>query len=75
MLVLTRKKNESIQIGKDIEIKVIGIEGDQVKIGIQAPKSVEIFRKEIYVDIEKQNSEAANVSRDILELLKNPEKS
>ncbi|HLT54877.1 MAG TPA: carbon storage regulator CsrA [Bacillota bacterium] len=75
MLVLTRKKNESIQIGKDIEIKVIGIEGDQVKIGIQAPKSVEIFRKEIYVDIEKQNSEAANVSRDILELLKSQEKS
>lgn len=75
MLVLTRKKNESIQIGKDIEIKVIGIEGDQVKIGIQAPNSVEIFRKEIYVDIEKQNSEAANVSLDVLELLKNPEKS
>lgn len=75
MLVLTRKKNESIQIGKDIEIKVIGIEGDQVKIGIQAPKSVEIFRKEIYVDIEKQNSEAANVSRDILELLKSQGKS
>ena len=75
MLVLTRKKNESIQIGKDIEIKVIGIEGDQVKIGIQAPKSVEIFRKEIYVDIEKQNSEAANVSRDILDLPKSQEKS
>lgn len=70
MLVLTRKRHESIQIGEDIEIKVIAIEGDQVKIGISAPKSVGIYRKEIYLDIEKQNSEAANVSMDVLKLLK-----
>ena len=70
MLVLTRKKNESIQIGDDIEIKVIGIEGDQVKIGIAAPKSIEIYRKEIYVDIQEQNSAAASIPIDILKQLK-----
>jgi carbon storage regulator len=69
MLVLTRKKNESIQIGEDIEIKVLAVEGDQVKLGITAPKSVDIHRKEIYLDIQKQNSEAINVSAELLELL------
>lgn len=71
MLVLSRKKNEAIQIGEDIEITVLAIEGDQVKLGIAAPKSVDIYRKEIYVDIEQQNNEAANVSLDLLKLLKN----
>ncbi|WP_156288318.1 carbon storage regulator CsrA [Oceanobacillus salinisoli] len=71
MLVLTRKTNEAIQIGVDIEIKVIAVEGDQVKLGISAPKSVEIHRKEIYLDIKEQNNEAANISADILKLLKN----
>ncbi|WP_067727097.1 carbon storage regulator CsrA [Oceanobacillus damuensis] len=70
MLVLTRKKNEAIQLGEDIEITVLAIEGDQVKIGINAPKSVDIYRKEIYVDVQQQNNEAANVPLDILELLK-----
>lgn len=70
MLVLTRKQNEAIQIGEDIEIKVLGIEGDQIKLGIEAPKSVDIYRKEIYLDIQKQNSEAANISSDLLPLLK-----
>lgn len=69
MLVLTRKTNESIQIGDDIEIKVIGIEGEQVKLGISAPKSVEIHRKEIYVDIQEQNNAAANIPMDILKRL------
>jgi carbon storage regulator len=73
MLVLTRKLNEAIQIGDDIEIKVLAIEGDQIKLGIAAPKSVEIYRKEIYVDIQRQNSEAANVSVDLVKLL-NPTK-
>ncbi|MBP2078912.1 carbon storage regulator CsrA [Oceanobacillus polygoni] len=70
MLVLTRKKNEAIQIGEDIEIKILGIEGDQIKLGIAAPKSVDIYRKEIYIDIKQQNNEAANVSMDLLEMLK-----
>lgn len=71
MLVLTRKVNESIQIGEDIEIKVLGVEGDQIKIGIAAPKSVEIHRKEIYIDIQEQNNAAANLSADLLGILGN----
>lgn len=70
MLVLTRKKNQSIRIGDDIEIKVLGVEGDQIKLGIHAPKSIDIHRKEIYEAIQKENSEAANVSRDVLEFLR-----
>ncbi|WP_430790965.1 carbon storage regulator CsrA [Virgibacillus flavescens] len=71
MLVLTRKLNESIQIGEDIEIKVLGIDGDQIKLGISAPKSVEIHRKEIYIEIQEQNNAAANLSTELLGLLGN----
>ncbi|MGP4105574.1 carbon storage regulator CsrA [Virgibacillus sp. L01] len=74
MLVLTRKHNESIQIGDDIEIKVLAVEGDQIKLGIDAPKSVDIHRKEVYLDIQNQNNEAANVSLDVLQLLENKNK-
>ncbi|MGJ9457623.1 carbon storage regulator CsrA [Oceanobacillus sp. CF4.6] len=74
MLVLSRKRNEAIQVGEDIEITVLAIEGDQIKLGISAPKSVDIYRKEIYVDIQQQNNEAANVSLDLLELLKDSNK-
>ncbi|MFD2629165.1 carbon storage regulator CsrA [Oceanobacillus kapialis] len=74
MLVLRRKKNESIQIGEDIEIKILGLEGDQVKIGIEAPGSVDIYRKELYIDTKQQNNEALNVTEDLLQLLKNPKK-
>lgn len=70
MLVLTRKLNEAIQIGDDIEIKVLAIEGDQIKLGIAVPKAVEIHRKEIYLEIQKQNNEAANLSVDPFKLLK-----
>ena len=70
MLVLTRKKNEAIQIGDDIEIKVLGIEGDQIKLGINAPKSLDIYRKEIYLEIKAQNNAAANISLDLLEMMK-----
>lgn len=59
MLVLTRKKNESIQVGEEIEITVLGIDGDQVKIGIQAPKHIDIHRKEVYVSIQEANKQAA----------------
>lgn len=69
MLVLTRKKNEAIQIGDDIEIKILSIDGDQIKLGIEAPKSIEIHRKEVYLDIQTQNSEAANIPSDIIQLL------
>ena len=69
MLVLTRKKNEAIQIGDDIEIKVLGMEGDQVKLGIEAPKSVDIHRKEVYLDIKEQNNAAANLTLDLFDLM------
>ncbi len=69
MLVLTRKSKETIRIGEDIEISVIAIEGEQVKLGISAPKSVEIHRKEIYDAIQLENSEAANLPVDIMSLL------
>lgn len=60
MLALSRKKDEAIVINDDIEIKVIEIKGDQVKIGISAPKSVPIYRKEVYVQIREANKAAAN---------------
>lgn len=67
MLALSRKKDEAIVINDDIEIKVIEIKGDQVKIGISAPKSVPIYRKEVYVQIQEANKAAANsVAADIL---------
>lgn len=62
--------NESIQIGDNIEIKVLAVEGDQIKLGIDAPKSLDIYRKEIYAAIQQQNNEAADISLDLFSLLK-----
>ncbi len=62
MLALSRKVNESIIIGNDVEITVLEVKGDQVKIGISAPKSVPIYRKEIYLQIREANKEAAESS-------------
>jgi carbon storage regulator len=59
MLVLTRKTGEAIQIGEDIEISVVSVKGDQVKLGINAPKNIEIHRKEIYLTIQEENNEAS----------------
>ena len=59
MLALSRKKNEAVIINDDIEITIIEIKGDQVKIGISAPKSVPIYRKEVYMQIQNANKEAA----------------
>ena len=59
MLALARKVNESIVIGNDIEVTILEIKGDQIKIGIDAPKSVPIYRKEIYVQIQEENKKAA----------------
>lgn len=58
MLVLTRKSDESIIVGNDIEITVIGIEGDRVRIGIKAPPNIDIYRKEVYLSIQSENKEA-----------------
>lgn len=65
LLVLTRKKGESIIIGDQIEIVVVGIEGETVKIGIQAPKQVEIYRKELYLSIQNSNKEALSSHLDL----------
>lgn len=59
MLVLARKINESIMIGDDIEVVVVDIKGDQIKLGIRAPKHVAVHRTEIYKEIQEQNKQAA----------------
>ncbi|MFC4736958.1 carbon storage regulator CsrA [Bacillus daqingensis] len=66
MLVLSRKQNQSIKIGDDIELTVVSVEGDQVKLGINAPKNVEIHRKEVYLAIQEENASAASSSIDVL---------
>lgn len=71
MLVLTRKKNESIIINDTIELTILAIDGDQIKLGINAPREVEIHRKEVYLQIQNANSEASNLPANLLELLKN----
>ncbi|MCA0984675.1 carbon storage regulator CsrA [Halobacillus yeomjeoni] len=71
MLILNRKKDESIRIGDDIEIKVISVEGNQVRIGIDAPSDMEIHRQEIYFAIQEENKEAASLNNDLMNLLKN----
>ncbi|USK84863.1 carbon storage regulator CsrA [Peribacillus asahii] len=60
MLVLTRKLNESIMIGNDIEITILAVEGEQIKLGIQAPKHIDIHRKEVYLSIQQENNQALN---------------
>lgn len=59
MLVLTRKKNESIIINDNIEITIVDVQGEQVRIGISAPRSVSIYRKEIYLEIKEENKKAS----------------
>lgn len=61
MLALSRRKNESIIINNEIEITVLEIKGDQVKIGIQAPKSIPVYRKEVYVQIQDANKAACQL--------------
>ena len=70
MLVLTRKKGETIMIGDQIEVKVISVDGDQVKLGIVAPKSVKVHRSEVFEAIQQQNKEAMASSIDMLKQFK-----
>ena len=60
MLALSRKKGEAIVINNNVEVTVLEVKGDQVKLGIAAPKEVPIYRKEVYVQIQKANEEAAS---------------
>jgi carbon storage regulator len=57
VLVLTRKGNQSIMIGDEIEISVLAIMGEKVRIGIDAPRTVPVFRKEVYVEIQQAGAE------------------
>lgn len=61
MLALSRKKGEAIVINNNIEITVLDVKGDQVKIGIVAPKEVPVYRKEVYLQIQESNKEAMSV--------------
>ncbi len=60
MLILSRKKDESIIINDNIEISIVDIKGDHIKLGIKAPKNVKIYRQEVYEAIQKENEAAAN---------------
>ena len=59
MLILSRKIDEKIRIGDDISVTIIEVHGDQVKIGVEAPKNVKVFRQEVFDAIQKENKEAA----------------
>lgn len=69
MLALSRKKNEAIIINNNVEVTVLEVKGDQVKIGITAPREVSIYRKEVYLQIQEANKESVNVEG--MEALKN----
>jgi carbon storage regulator len=60
MLVLTRKSNQSIMIGDDIEVSVLSIMGEKVRIGIQAPRDVPVFRREVYLEIQQERRGVAS---------------
>ncbi|MBD5448903.1 MAG: carbon storage regulator CsrA [Lachnospiraceae bacterium] len=69
MLALSRKKNEALVINNNVEITVLEIKGEQVKLGISAPREVPVYRKEVYVQIQDSNKESISV--DGMEALKN----
>jgi carbon storage regulator len=63
MLVLTRKEDESIMIGDQVEVKVLDVKENQVKLGIVAPREIAVHRKEVYLAIQAENAEAASAAR------------
>jgi carbon storage regulator len=68
MLVLTRRVNERIIIGDDVEVTVVEIRGEQVKIGIEAPKDTKVYRKEIFDEIQAENKRALSAEKNIDEV-------
>jgi carbon storage regulator len=69
MLVLTRKSNQSIMIGDDIEVSVLAIMGEKVRIGIEAPRKVPVFRKEVYLEIQLERSDDNSEREQVTEAL------
>lgn len=69
MLILSRRTEESIMIGDDIRIKVIEVKGDMVRLGIEAPRDLRVYRSEIYEEIKRQNKQAASTPIDALSKL------
>jgi len=72
MLILTRKKNETLRIGDDILVTIVDVQGDQVRLGITAPRDVSILRQELYEAVRDSNNRAAQTAQnvDVLSLLK-----
>ena len=70
MLVLSRRKDETIVIGEDIRVTIVDIRGDSVRLGITAPKSVPVYRQEIYEAIQRENQEAAQAKAEGLDALR-----
>ena len=64
MLILSRKTDQQIKIGDDITLTIIELRGDQVKIGVEAPKSIKVFRQEVFSAIKSENTAALNVNTD-----------
>ena len=62
MLVLTRKPGETVMLGEDIQVKIVSVDGDQVKIGIDAPRALKIYRREVYEAIQQENEAALEAS-------------
>jgi carbon storage regulator len=72
MLILSRRVNEKIVIGDDIVVSVIEVRGDQVKLGIEAPRNVKVFREEVFLAIQEENKKAAAASGAQLPLIEIP---
>jgi carbon storage regulator len=70
VLVLARKKGQSIMIGRDIKIVVTEVSGETVRLGIEAPISLEIFREEIYRELQEENTQSLAGEEDVMQLLK-----
>ena len=66
MLILSRKVDEKIKIGQDITLTIIEVHGDQVKVGVEAPKNIRVFRQEVFQAIQSENKIAANAVPDSL---------
>ncbi len=71
MLVLTRRANQSIMIGHEIVVTVLEVRGDQVRLGIKAPRSIDVHREEIFAQLQQANRDAVKPSKEAMESLQN----